>query len=149
MKFVSVTKCLVFCAAFSFFVPNSFAQNCDFQGRYSKTCVRSLESDRVGGVLLIWSTREAATCSQLTDTAEVTAHQFCAVQNGSSSLSSTASGLGGLALQCEGAIGANFASDRDEMLTELLNDGTESILTSGFPSPPEGATLAYSKFVCQ
>lgn len=121
---------------------------CDFVGDYSKTCVKKLESTREGGVVLIWSPAQKFSCAQLTDTAMLATHEYCTSLSGTPRTSKSTPSTGGVPFTCDGVTGSSYTSDRDGSFTVLLNDGTETLTTSGFPNLPENATVAYSKFVC-
>ncbi len=136
------------CASLLGFSAFADTSACDFVGDYSKTCVKKLESTREGGVVLIWSPGQEFSCAQLKDTAMLATHEYCTSLSGTPRTSKSTPSTGGVPFTCDGVTGTSYASDRDSAFTDLLNDRTETLTTSGFPDVPENATVAYSKFVC-
>ncbi|WP_155802629.1 hypothetical protein [Ponticaulis koreensis] len=124
------------------------AESCDFVGSYENTCVEALAGERNGGVLLIWMPNQGASCGQLVDTANFTAHQYCTSEMVNGTRANHSAAAGAVPLTCEGTIQGSYIEDRDAALTQLLNDGTGNLASSGFPTPATNSTLAYSKFLC-
>lgn len=83
------------------------------------------------------------------DTSTITANAYCASVLGSNFAASSLSSDGGIPLTCDGLTTPTYIEDRGASFSNLLNDGDGTQTSPGFPSLPEGVTVAYTKFICK
>lgn len=75
-------------------------------------------------------------------------HEYCSELAGEARISSTTTRGGAVPYTCDGVSGSDYVADRETVFVDLIDDGEGYTSSSGLNPIPEGASVAYWKFLC-